>query len=138
VRKEDEAVGRLVEKAREDLWGEPMDVEEGSVGLPGTLPFPWVGGSWALWGAFGRFWVGEDGAGCDGGGVGAAVARAKAAERRGLRRRGGPAVPSGVGTPAVPAGSGAPAVPGGMEGGDSRGEKGGRGRGTFAVRAGRN
>ncbi len=30
-----------------------MDVEEESVGLPGTLPLPWVGGSWALLGAFG-------------------------------------------------------------------------------------
>ncbi len=42
----------MVEKAREDLWGDPTDVEEGSVGLPGTLPLPLVGGSWALWGAF--------------------------------------------------------------------------------------
>ncbi len=70
--------------------------------------------------------MGEDWAGGDGGGVGVAVARAEAADRLGLRRRGGPAVPSGVGIPAVPAGSGAPAVPGGMEG-NNRGGKGGKG-----------
>ena len=33
------------EKAPEDLWGEPMDVVKGRVGLPVTLPLPWVGGS---------------------------------------------------------------------------------------------
>ncbi len=74
MRKEDEAVGRLHvmnsshelhvmksshewhvmnsshEKAPEicgpeDLWGEPMDVVKGRVGLPVTLPLPWDGGS---------------------------------------------------------------------------------------------
>jgi hypothetical protein len=40
------------------------------------------------------------------GGIGAGgdVARAAVVERRGLRRRGAPAVPVGRGTPAVPAG----------------------------------
>jgi hypothetical protein len=33
------------EKAPEDLWGEPMDVVKGRVGLLVTLPLPWVGGS---------------------------------------------------------------------------------------------
>ena len=32
------------EKAPEDLWGEPMDVVKGRVGLLVTLPLPWVGG----------------------------------------------------------------------------------------------
>ncbi len=47
----EEAVGRLHvmnsshEKAPEDWWGEPMDVVKGRVGLPVTLPLPWVGGS---------------------------------------------------------------------------------------------
>ncbi len=53
----EEAVGRLHvmnsshvmnslhEKAREDWLGEPKDAEEGNVGLPVTLPLPWVGGS---------------------------------------------------------------------------------------------
>jgi hypothetical protein len=120
-----------------------MDAAEGSVGLPGTLPLPWVGGScdggdegeetlqsrprWVMaWeesarGEFSRpparlsprtsgvgIEVGEDRAGSDGGEVGAAVARAEAVERRGLRRRGRPAVPAGVDTLAVPTGSGAP------------------------------
>ncbi len=67
--------------------------------------------------------------GGDGGGVGAAVVRVEAVERRGLRRRGGPAVPAGVDTPTVPAGSGAPAVPDGMERGTTGGGEGGEGRG---------
>ncbi len=68
--------------------------------------------------------VGDYRAGGDGGGVRVAVARAEAVERRGLRRRGGPAGPAGVDTPAVPAGSGAPAVPDGIEGGTTGGGRG--------------
>ncbi len=41
-------MGRLGKKAREDFRGEPMDVEEGSVGVPGTLPLPWDEGEPAL------------------------------------------------------------------------------------------
>ncbi len=44
-----------------------MDVVEGSVGLPGTLALPWIGGS------------------CDGGDEDGVEARAAAVERRGLR-----------------------------------------------------
>ncbi len=81
--------------------------------------------------------VGEYRAGGDGGGVGAATARAEAVERRGLRRRGEPVVPAGVHTPAVSSGSGASAVLDGMEGGRTGGGRGGRGRrGAPAVRAG--
>ncbi len=154
MEQEDEAVGILGENAREDFRGEQIDVEEGSVGVLGTLPLSWVGGScndgdevgetlqslqrWVMaWvesarGGFSRpparppprtggvgIKVGEYRTGGDGGGVGAAVARAEAVERRGLRRRGGLAVPAEVDTPAVATGSGASAVPDGM------GEEGG-------------
>ncbi len=65
--------------------------------------------------AIGGTEVGEDGASVFGGGT---VARAAAVERRGLRRRGAPAVPVGRGTPAVPDG-----IRGGTTGG-GRGRRG--------------
>ena len=102
---------RLEEEGEE---GTRRDDSEGRGEKPGTVPFPWVGGSGD----------GGDSAGKDG-----VVARAAAVESRGLRRRGGPADPVGRGAPAVPAG---------RRGGTTGGGRGGRGRkGAPAVRAGR-